>query len=132
MVKSRINVDVSGPLFDGRIDSIIRDWLDETKKDVADMGVRELDAIVMDKSGQSTGYYQSQITTRVIRYNDVLITDPVIYGPWLEGASRRNDSTPFKGYHLWRRTRQRLRRTFKDVAQKRLEEYYLRQMGGKR
>jgi len=130
VARSRINVDTSGPLFDGMAENIVRDWLDATKREVADMGVRELDAIVMDKTGRGTGHYQSQITTRVIRYNDVLITDPVIYSAWLEGISKRNESTRFKGYHLWRRTRLRLRRTFKDVAQKKLEEYYLRRMGG--
>jgi hypothetical protein len=130
MARTRIGVDTSGPLFDNLAQDIVRDWLDETKREVADMGVRELDAIIMDKSGRGTGHYQSMITTRVVRYNDVLITDPVIYGPWLEGVSRRNESTRFKGYRLWRRTRLRLRRTYKDVAQKKLEEYYLRRMGG--
>src|SRR5260370_23941297 len=131
MARSRINVDVSGPLFDNLCQDIIRDWLDQTKREVADMGVRELDAFEMDKSGRGTGPYQSMITTRGIRYNDVLITDPVVYGPWLEGPSKRNESTRFKGYHLLRRTRPRLRRTFKDVAQKKLEEHYLARRGGK-
>ena len=130
MARTRINVTVSGPLFDGRAAQVVRDWLDATKREVADMGVRELDAITMDKSGRGTGHYQSMITTRVVKYNDVLITDPVIYGPWLEGVSKRNQSTRFKGYHLWRRTRLRLRRTFKDVAQRKLDEYYLARMGG--
>jgi len=131
MARTRINVTVSGPLFDGRAALAVRDWLDATKREVADMGVRELDAIVMDKTGRGTGHYQSMITTRVVKYNDVLITDPVIYGPWLEGTSKRNSSTRFKGYHLWRRTRIRLRRDFKDVAQRKLDEYYLARMGGR-
>lgn len=131
MARSRINVTVSGPLFDGQAQLAVRDWLDATKREVADMGVRELDAIVMDATGRGTGHYQSMITTRVVRYNDVLITDPVQYGPWLEGVSKRNSSTRFKGYHLWRRTRQRLRRDFKDVAEKKLHEYYLARMGGR-
>ncbi len=131
MARSRIDVSTSGPLFDNLCQDIVRDWLDVTKREVADMGVRELDAFEMDKSGRGTGHYQSMITTRVIRYNDVLITDPVIYGMWLEGSSKRNESTRFKGYHLWRRTRLRLRRVFKDVAQKKLDEYYIRRMGGR-
>ena len=128
MPTSRIKV--SGPLFDGLAPGIIRDWLDATKREIADMGVKELDAITMDKTGRGTGHYQSELTTRVVQYNDVLITDPVVYGPWLEGVSKRNESTRFKGYHLWRRTRQRLRRTYKDVAEKKLHEYYLERMGG--
>jgi hypothetical protein len=131
MPSSRIGVDLSGPLFDGSIDRTVKDWLDAAKRDVADMGVKELDAIVMDSTGRGTGHYQSMLMTRTISYNDVLITDPVVYGPWLEGVSSRNNSTRFKGYGLWRRTRLRLRRTFKDVAQRKLEEYYLARMGGR-
>src|SRR6266568_5124232 len=130
MPTSRINVVVSGPLFDGLEPGIVRDWLDVTKREIADMGVKELDAITMDKTGRGTGHYQSEITTRVVQYNDVLITDPVIYGAWLEVVSKRNESTRFRGYHLWRRTRLRLRRTYKDVAEKKLHEYYLARMGG--
>ena len=122
---------VHGPLFDGEADAAARDWLDATKREIADMGVRELDAFVMDKTGRGTGHYQSQITTRVVQFGDILITDPVVYGPWLEGTSKRNESTRFKGYHLWRLTRLRLRRTYKDVAQKKLDEFYLERMGGR-
>src|SRR5258707_5956885 len=116
MARSRINVSTSGPLFDNLCQDIIRDWLDETKREVANMGVRELDAIIMDKTGRGTGHYQSMITTRVVRYNDILITDPVVYGASLDVVSILNESTRFKGYHLWRRTRMRLLRTFKDVV----------------
>ncbi len=62
MARSRINVSTSGPLFDNLCQDIVRDWLDETKREVADMGVRELDAIVMDKTGRGTGHYQSMIS----------------------------------------------------------------------
>lgn len=126
-----VNVDTHGPLWNGMADRAVRDWIDSTKREVADMGVRELDAIVMDKTGRGTGQYQREIRTRTTgRYNDILIDDPVVYGPWLEGVSKRNESTRFKGYHLWRRTRQRLRRDFKDHAEERLHRY-LEEMGGK-
>lgn len=130
MATSRINVSLSGPLFDDLEPGIVRDWLEATKREIADMGVKELDAIVMDKTGRGTGHYQSELRTET-RGDAIAITDPVIYGPWLEGVSKRNESTGFKGYHLWRRTRLRLRRTYKDVAQRKLDEYYLQRMGGR-
>ncbi len=105
--------------------------MDETKRKVADLGVKELDAITMDRTGRGTGHYQSMIQTHLLAYNDIRIDDPVVYGPWLEGVSKRNESTSFKGYHLWRRTRLRLRKTFQEVAQKLLDDHYLRRMGGK-
>jgi hypothetical protein len=125
------NYTASGPLFNGDAARAVDEWLDATKRELADMGVRKLDAVEMDKSGRGTGHYQSMITTRLITDNDLLITDPVVYGPWLEGTSKRNSSTRFKGYHLWRRTRLFLHREFRGIAQKKLDETYLRRMGGK-
>ena len=128
---SRVNVQVSGPLFDRQAARAVVEWMDETKRKVADLGVKELDAVTMDRTGRGTGHYQSMIQTHVLAYNDIRIDDPVVYGPWLEGYSKRNESTRFKGYHLWRRTRLRLRKTFQEVAQKLLDDHYLRRMGGK-
>jgi hypothetical protein len=40
----------------------------------------------------------------------------VIYGPWLEGTSSRNQSTRFKGYQTFRRTWQALGRRVRPIA----------------
>ena len=34
----------------------------------------------------------------------------IVYGPWLEGVSRRNEATPFKGYAMFRKVQQELER----------------------
>lgn len=137
MARSRINVnvDASGPLFDGRAEKAVDDWLSASQRDVADMGLRELDAVVMDRSGRGTGYFQDHIAIhRFKTYGDALVISPdypaVLYGPWLEGTSSRNDHTRFKGYHLFRKTRLRLRRVFKDVMDARFREYAKRMGGG--
>jgi hypothetical protein len=39
MPTSRINLIVSGPLFDGRADAAVRMWLDDAKKQVAALTV---------------------------------------------------------------------------------------------
>lgn len=120
----KIWVDASGPLFDGQAEQAIRDWMDAVKKEVGELGVRKLDTFDMDKTGRATGRYQSEVRYEVVgRYNDVLISDPVVYGPWLEGVSERNRSTRFKGYHLWRKTRQYLRDSAQDVAEQKFKEY---------
>jgi hypothetical protein len=66
----------------------------------------------------------------MVSYGDQLINDGgIVYGPWLEGASKRNSSTRFKGYHQFRRTRTRLRKLYGEVAQQKLTEFIGR-MGG--
>lgn len=133
MPRSRLNVNVSGPLFDGTAELAVTAWLDATKKDVADLGVTEIKnrAAKMNKSGRSTGHYASTINTRESGpYHDQVINDGgVVYGPWLEGNTKRNDSTRFKGYSQFRRTRTKLKSLYGDVAQDKLTEY-INRMGG--
>jgi hypothetical protein len=132
MPRTRVNVNVSGPLFDGRMDATVVQWLDATKKDVADLGVQEIQqrALKFNRSGRGTGHYATTISTRMVSYGDQLINDGgIVYGPWLEGASKRNSSTRFKGYHQFRRTRTRLRKLYGEVAQQKLTEFIGR-MGG--
>ena len=47
-----------------------------------------------------------QVTNQ--RQGDVQIIHDrrIVYGPWLEGVSRRNQTTRFKGYHSFRRATQ--------------------------
>lgn len=127
--KIRITASVSGPLADGTAHQAVRDWLDATKQDVADQAVTRLRAVTMDRTGRATGHYQKMIRTTLLNYKDVLVDDPVIYGPWLEGTSKRNESTRFKGYRLWRRTRLQVKREAPKIAQAKLPEY-IERMGG--
>ena len=129
-MKVKILASVSGPLADGTAKDVIREWLDASKREVADVAERKLRAVVMDKTGRGTGHYQSMIRTTLLNYNDLLIDDPVVYGPWLEGTSKRNDSTRFKGYTLWRRTKQQVGREAPDIARQKLPGYLARIGGG--
>jgi hypothetical protein len=64
------------------------------------------------KGQYSTGHYASRVRSTPRTGLRVRITDGgVEYGPWLEGTSSRNQSTRFKGYHVFRKTVQWLQRT---------------------
>ena len=122
--------DYSGPLFSGMAPEDVRAWADGVKEDIAQEGVNELKSFVMNKTGRATGHYQSMITTTKIGYNDILIHDPVVYGPWLEGTSERNRSTRFRGYRLWRLTKQRLEGKVKAIAERHMQALITRLGGG--
>jgi hypothetical protein len=49
--------------------------------------------------------------------------------PWLEGTSRRNQTTDFPGYKTFRRTRLRMRKQLKPYAESQLAAY-IERMGG--
>lgn len=129
-MKIKIQASVKGPLADGTAHQAVRDWLDASKQDVADLAVDKLRAVTMDRTGRATGHYQQMIRTTLLNYKDVLVDDPVIYGPWLEGTSKRNESTRFKGYRLWRRTKLRVAREAPKIAEAKLPEYLGRMGGG--
>jgi hypothetical protein len=141
MAKSRMNLELDveryGPLFDGRASEAVKQWLDDTKQEVADIGADwiRLAALGMDKSGRG-GTGRAAAAVEVSKYgtfNDVRVFGGMVTGqvwwPWLEGDSQRNVGSKFKGYHVFRLTRLRLRRIVTPLAQQRLEEFIGR-MGG--
>ena len=44
----------------------------------------------------------------------------IIYGPWLEGVSSRNDATRFKGYRMFRNAVQDLNRIAPTILRRHL------------
>lgn len=128
-----VHVTASGPLFDGEAAAAARQVVVDAQRDLAEEGAGILRSWPMDKSGRAHGAFQEhiQITTTS---RGLTIPGPMIKGttwaPWLEGTSKRNTSTGFGGYHLFRKTAARLRTRAREVLQKRLDEFIGR-MGGR-
>jgi hypothetical protein len=120
--RSLITTEVSGPFFTSfRRHAIISGFLSEAVATVSDMTEAELRAQMHAKFRHPTGYFESRmLMTPAGEYRRV-IDDPVIYGAWLEGTSKRNQSTRFKGYKIWKRTRQKMRKLATPIAQKILD-----------
>lgn len=116
------DVSVSGPLYDGRAEAALREGVTATRRKVADRGAaltraafgsmirrntgRFLGSItVTDHSASyssSSGHHSYTLSVAVPAETDVVTTDLATYGPWLEGAGSRNNTTRFKGYHGFR------------------------------
>lgn len=127
-------VTLTGPLFDGSAAAAAKDFTGSIGGEIAEIGrdwVR-LDTDRMTRSGRNTGAAAGgvELAGGNGRY---VISGGIRKGeyswPWLEGTSRRNQSTGFKGYGTFRRTRLRMRKQVTPFAQIRLEEYLAR-MGG--
>ena len=52
----------------------------------------------------STGNYRRNISTEFKNMSAMIHDGNVVYGPWLEGISSRNNSSRFKGYGVYRQT----------------------------
>jgi hypothetical protein len=128
-------VTISGPLFDGQASAAARDFTRALAAELAEVAQTwiKLDTDRMDKSGRGgTGAAASGVKIAGEGANWTVsggINKGVYAWPWLEGTSRRNQSTDFRGYHTFRRTRARMRKQVRPYAQQLLAEYIAR-MGG--
>lgn len=123
-----LSARASGPLFDGTADREIARALDEGARDLAETGrdwVR-LDAESMDRSGRggtgraSGGVKLSGSSGAYRIYGG--ISEGKYSWPWLEGSSKRNATTPFRGYHTFRKTSKRMDKVAQDVLEKHIAQ----------
>src|SRR6266540_6611388 len=124
MPRSRITVstqiDVRGPLFDGRDIPILRKFNEDAKRLVAKAGEDQIRERVTKRAkhptGKPGGHFAAAIVTKDFKKGRTITAEypQILRGPWLEGSSQRNQSTRFKGYKLFRLTYRRLR---KDLTQ---------------
>lgn len=129
-------VSITGPVFNGQAAAAARDFAKALSTEVAEIGRDwiKLDTQRMDKSGRGgTGAAAAGVKLDGSGDNWV-ISGGVRKGeyawPWLEGTSRRNQTTAFKGYHSFRRTRLRMRKQVTPYAQAQMAEFIARMGGG--
>lgn len=118
-----IDVDTSGPLLDGRAPEIVRDYTERVQFEIGQQALSEVHQISDASFKHPTPYYETQLTMQQ-RGDDVVVHDRgVIYGPWLEGVSRRNQATRFKGYAMFRRAKQRVEQLVGPYADRIFQEF---------
>lgn len=103
-----VDIDVSGPMFNGMAASTIAAACRAAERDVAAQGYSLVATRLNQKIKQPTPYYETQITVQRLGQFTVIHDRDVIYGTWLEGTSQRNADTSFKGYHAFGRARTQL------------------------
>ena len=137
-----MEVKQKGPLFKRNSPKQIKLALKATLKELVQDGEGFLMNILRPRpngvyldlppsKGGSTGNYRRNISS-IIRHKYAEINDGgVVYGPWLEGISSRNQTTKFKGYKAFRMATAEIQLK----AEKTLEKHTLRmtkKLGGKR
>jgi hypothetical protein len=104
-----VNVRLKGPTVEGLAEPAIDAMLAGATAEVADYTkfevLMQLDSVLQNP----TGYYESQVRSEPLdEYNYSVNDGNVIYGPWLEGLSSRNQTTRFKGYGTFRIVKNRM------------------------
>ncbi|MEU0465021.1 hypothetical protein ABZ215_13540 [Amycolatopsis sp. NPDC006131] len=114
---------MSGPLFDGRADLAVRDYLDAVEERVAGQASAEVHTNLNASIRNPTPYYETQV--QVVAEGDAHVVNDrgVIYGPWLEGVGSRNKTTRFKGYFSFRRAAHATRQKAPQLAREVLARF---------
>lgn len=132
---ARTKVTLEGPLFDGRADAAARELADALAAEAAEIGqyMIKMDTDRMDKSGRggtgrAAGGVELKGADGTYRVSGGIREGEYAW-PWLEGTSKRNASTGFKGYHSFRRARLRMRKQAPAVLQP-IVDAFMARMGG--
>lgn len=121
-----IYIETSGPFFDGRADAAAADASRECQISIAILGASMVRTNLNKVLRVQTPFYRLQVEAQPEPPGWKITDQGVIYGPWLEGTSRRNQTTRFKGYATFRRTVQQIDRRAKTISNGVIAKYMKR------
>lgn len=98
-----VTVTLGGPIFTGAAEHTIDVMLDDATHTVAQQGYSDVMTNLNKSIRNPTPYYETQVVVDRAPVGYVVHDRGIVYGPWLEGVSSRNQSTRFKGYHSFRK-----------------------------
>jgi hypothetical protein len=136
-----IDVEISGPLFKKGA-KITRDAMEDAVQELVELGEDRLDrglrpgpaglflSAAKARPGRaSQGHYRRNVQGESEGLKGRIDDGGVIYGPWLEGTSSRNQSTRFKGYGAFRLVGQWLEKKSDEVMEKHARKAVQRMKG---
>ena len=101
-----IEVTLTGPLFSGAAQSVLKDIGHQAQVEVGNAALERVQYFLDRQIRHPTPYYETQIIQQTQGQFEVVHDRGIVYGPWLEGTSSRNSSTRFKGYASFRKATQ--------------------------
>lgn len=100
-----IDIQTTGPLFAGAMAAGKNDMIADVVEAVTKEAKRVEVQIDQASFRRPTPYYWTQVRDVYPAFLVGVVDDTdIVYGPWLEGTSRANARSSFKGYHMWQRT----------------------------
>lgn len=123
MLSLDVSFQPSGPLMDGSAILALDDFLRHARMEVAGQASAGVHTTLNRRIVHPTPYYETQINIRHEFAQSVVNDRGVIYGPWLEGTSSRNQTTRFKGYAAFRKATQAVGRRISELVEPILARY---------
>lgn len=97
-----VSVRFEGPFFD-EFNSIMPDIIEDCRVQLGNKVLERVQYYLNAQIKHPTPYYETQIIQQTRGEEEIVHDRGIVYGPWLEGTSRRNSSTRFKGYASFRK-----------------------------
>jgi hypothetical protein len=126
---SYTEVTVRGPLFDGEASAALRDYSDQLSQNLAQQAQRIIQdkARRFNKSGRGgTGRAADSVNIRGAGSSYMVVGNSnagEVWWPWLEGTSKRNFTTRFKGYHVFRLAQNIVNKRARKLGEEELQKY---------
>ena len=119
MINIRTEARMTGPLFNGTTARQLHMAIEQAEQEIATVGAEHLRGdLGAPPFKNPTGWYRSHITPKLMGPLWVIQDSGVPYGSWLAGASSRNRTSRFKGYHHWRRAMAYVHRIAQPITDK--------------
>jgi len=96
-----------GPLFDGNAEWMLTHGVEQARLELAEQVLEALHVETLVFRAP-TGRYTSLLHIVNSAFQSRVLPGVLPYVRWLEGTSRRNFTTRFRGYHLFRNAHQRI------------------------
>lgn len=116
MAGNDIDIDLRGPLFAGRSPAAVRRFARDATDAIAAQTYSEVMGNLNGSIRHPTPYYETQIVNQRMGEGRKVHDRGIVYGPWLEGTSARNQTTTFRGYHSFGRAREVMRARAAQIA----------------
>jgi hypothetical protein len=117
------DIDYRGPIFDGRARLAANEGVRAAERDLAGKAVNMITDRLNVVLKTQTPVYRLQIEAKEMPNGWRVHDSGIVYGPWLEGTSRRNQTTRFKGYATFRRIAQQLDKRAVGIVARTVQKY---------
>ena len=117
------DLTMTGPMFDGQAVAAVEDFATHVAEEVGHQGLQIVQKFLHGSLQHPTGHYMGALKVDKLG-EDAIVTDGgIVYGPWLEGTSSRNNSTKFAGYASFRKAAQQLESKVEPIGEAALQPY---------
>lgn len=115
MTGGEVSVEITGPLLTGTPSRALDRAIDNAARALAEHAHGLVLDILHAEIQNPTGHYTSRVVVDRATTGYV-VSDNVIYGPWLAGVTTRNQTTRYKGMQHYRRAAQQTERQVGLIA----------------